>query len=119
MRLRSILKFNPLILLRAGLLIVILLVGCAPASAPEPVQPEAPAPVENVPTAAPLPTATAIQPETIPTDLPATEVPPTEAPTEVPQVVATSRGPDLEATDPTTVSLNSGELQFVEFFRFT
>jgi hypothetical protein len=33
--------------------------------------------------------------------------------------VATSRGPNLEATDPTTVSLASGGLQFVEFFRFT
>jgi hypothetical protein len=32
---------------------------------------------------------------------------------------ATSRGPDLHATDPTTVSLASGGLQFVEFFRFT
>jgi hypothetical protein len=35
------------------------------------------------------------------------------------QVVATSRGPELEATDPTTVSLASGQLQLVEFFRFT
>ena len=35
------------------------------------------------------------------------------------QAVATSRGPDLEATDPATVSLASGGLQFVEFFRFT
>jgi hypothetical protein len=33
--------------------------------------------------------------------------------------VATSRGPELHATDPTTVSLASGGLQFVEFFRFT
>jgi hypothetical protein len=32
---------------------------------------------------------------------------------------ATSRGPDLEATDPTTVNLASGQLQLVEFFRFT
>ena len=35
------------------------------------------------------------------------------------QPVATSRGPDLEATDPTTVRLASGGLQLVEFFRFT
>lgn len=35
------------------------------------------------------------------------------------QAVATSRGPNLEATDPTTVSLASGGVQFVEFFRFT
>jgi hypothetical protein len=33
--------------------------------------------------------------------------------------VATSRGPDLEATDPAKVSLASGSLHFVEFFRFT
>ena len=35
------------------------------------------------------------------------------------QTAATSRGPELHATDPTTVSLASGQLQFVEFFRFT
>lgn len=34
-------------------------------------------------------------------------------------VAATSRGQNLEATDPTTVRLDSGELQLVEFFRFT
>ncbi len=41
---------------------------------------------------------------------------PLEAPV---QAVATSRGDNLEATDPTTVSLASGQLQLVEFFRFT
>ncbi|MBI5962779.1 MAG: hypothetical protein HY863_04840 [Chloroflexi bacterium] len=40
-----------------------------------------------------------------------------EAPTVV--AVATSRGPSLEATDPATVNLASGQLQLVEFFRFT
>lgn len=119
MKLSSISTISPSALLRASLLTVILLVGCVPASAPDPTQTEAPAPVENIPSVAPLPTATAIQPEATPTEVAATENLPTEAPTEVPQVVATSRGPDLEATDPTTVSLNSGELQFVEFFRFT
>jgi len=45
---------------------------------------------------------------------------PTEpTPTSSVQAVATSRGPDLEATDPSTVSLASGGLQLVEFFRFT
>ncbi|HLO31956.1 MAG TPA: hypothetical protein VK249_22595 [Anaerolineales bacterium] len=34
------------------------------------------------------------------------------------QAVATSRGPHLEATDPKTVSMASGGLQFVEFFEF-
>lgn len=33
--------------------------------------------------------------------------------------VATSRGPDLHATDPSTVTLATGGLHFVEFFRFT
>ena len=44
---------------------------------------------------------------------------PTEASAPTPLPVATSRGPELEATDPTTVSLASGQVQFVEFFRFT
>lgn len=35
------------------------------------------------------------------------------------QPVPTSRGPKLEATDPATVSLASGQLQLIEFFRFT
>jgi len=33
--------------------------------------------------------------------------------------MATSRGPGLHATDPATVSLASGGLQLIEFFRFT
>jgi type IV secretory pathway VirB10-like protein len=47
---------------------------------------------------------------------------PKEVPTpteEVPPPVPTSRGPDLEATDPSLVALASGNLQLVEFFRFT
>ncbi len=43
----------------------------------------------------------------------------TATPAPTVQAVATSRGPNLEATDPTTVSLASGGVQFVEFFRFT
>ena len=43
----------------------------------------------------------------------------TEALPATPFPVATSRGPNLEATDPTTVSLASGQIQFIEFFRFT
>jgi hypothetical protein len=35
------------------------------------------------------------------------------------QAMATSRGPNLEAIDPTTVQLASGGVQFIEFFRFT
>ncbi|MBL8101624.1 MAG: hypothetical protein JNM02_03765 [Anaerolineales bacterium] len=57
--------------------------------------------------------------------LPATAAPEATAPAATTassvdvQAVATSRGPDLEATDPTTVSLASGQLHLVEFFRFT
>ncbi len=32
--------------------------------------------------------------------------------------VVTSRGPHLEATDPKTVNMASGGLQFIEFFEF-
>lgn len=56
--------------------------------------------------------------------IPATAAPESTAPAPIAssvdvQAVATSRGPDLEATDPTTVSLASGQLHLVEFFRFT
>ena len=114
MKLRSILT--------VGLLAVVLLIGCTPAAVPEPTQPEAvtqPAPMEEEPTHPPAPTATVAQLEAALTETPPEQASPTEAPTEVPQAVATSRGPNLEATDPTAVSLASGELQLVEFFRFT
>ena len=39
-------------------------------------------------------------------------------PPPTPQLIATSRGPNLEATDPTTVRMDSGGLQLVEFFEF-
>jgi len=55
------------------------------------------------------PTATQGSTESLPSATPPVDV----------QPVATSRGPELHATDPTTVSLASGQIQFVEFFRFT
>jgi len=119
MRLRSILPFKPATLLpprglrRMSLLAVMILVGCAQAATPETIQTEMPAQVES------KPTATIAQPGATSTDVNSVEILPTESPAVVPQAVATSRGPNLEATDPTTVSLNSGDLQFVEFFRFT
>jgi hypothetical protein len=88
--------------------LILLLAACAPqseASEPPPVATELP--VEA------LPSATLAAP----TLEPATQGAPTEESAALP--VATSRGPDLHATDPTTVSLASGGLQFVEFFRFT
>lgn len=88
-------------------LVTALLAACG--SAPTATNPP---PATQPPTAV-VPTMTLAAP----TLAPATESVPNEEPTAVP--VATSRGPDLHATDPTTVSLASGGLQFVEFFRFT
>jgi len=51
--------------------------------------------------------------EPVLTDSPPTDLPPTPIP------VPTSRGPNLEATNPSTVALASGNLHLVEFFRFT
>ena len=85
-----------------GLVAVLLTVSCAPAVTSPPAVPS----VEAVPaTDAPTPAATV----SAPTQTVEVEV----------QAVATSRGPNLEATDPATVSLASGQLQLVEFFRFT
>jgi hypothetical protein len=91
-------------------LLAVLLASCAPVALTE--LPAAPVVVE--------PSATPFAPVE-PTLEVATEI--VAAPTEVlaptPLPVATSRGPDLHATDPTTISLASGGIQFVEFFRFT
>ena len=96
-----------LLRLRVSLsLVAVLLAACAPAATPTEL-----AAATQPPTAA-APTVTLAAP----TLEPATQSAPSEA-TALP--VATSRGPDLEATDPTTVSLASGGLQFIEFFRFT
>lgn len=89
-------------------LLLLLVVSCAPQA----TQPAA------VPPVAALPSATPVQPIEIQGE--ATQPPPVvEAPTLAPPPIATSRGPDLHATDPTTVSLASGQYQLVEFFRFT
>lgn len=97
-------------LLPSLVLIAVLLAACAPAAIPS--QP----PAESVilaPTATPFPS-----------EAPALEAPTqdpgvAQSPTPTPLPAATSRGPDLHATDPTTVSLASGQYQLVEFFRFT
>ena len=90
-----------------GLVAVLLTVSCAPAATAPPATAEVviPATAAPAPADTPAPAATAALPA------------PTQ-PVEV-QAVATSRGPNLEATDPATVSLASGQLQLVEFFRFT
>ena len=85
------------------------LAACAPAVSNTPASTEVPA---TQPSPAVQPTLTPAAPTLEPATQPAAE-----APTAV--ILATSRGPELHATDPTTVSLASGGLQFVEFFRFT
>jgi len=94
-----------------GLLAVIMLVGCAPAETAMPTQPAPQG--TDLPA---LPTSTPVEVQVQPAQ---TEAPAENSPAEVPQAVATSRGPNLEATDPSTVNLASGDLQLVEFFRFT
>ncbi len=85
------------------ILVTALLVACAPKA----TQPPAPLSA-NPPQAATQAPESAVQPQT------------TEAPAEtIPVAVVTSRGDKLEATDPATVSLASGGVQLVEFFRFT
>jgi hypothetical protein len=89
-------------------LIVMLLAACAPAASAT----DLPAIGTEPPAVAPSTTTLAA-----PTLEAATQAVPSEEATAL--SIATSRGPDLHATDPTTVSLASGGLQFVEFFRFT
>ena len=87
-------RFFPRLILPA-----VLLAACAPGAAST-----------NPPAVTQPPTVAATPLETVPQPAPseATALP-----------IATSRGPDLHATDPTTVNLASGGLQFVEFIRFT
>jgi hypothetical protein len=91
----------------------VLMAACAPAetqtSSPEAVSATL---AITVPTATPVVdlTVTRVETESLNSATP--------APTAIAQAVATSRGPNLEATDPTTVSMASGGLQFVEFFEF-
>ena len=81
-------------------LAAVLLASCAPKAA------QPPAPVNAAP---PQAAATQVPGNTSPAQ--ATEV--------LVQAAPTSRGDKLEATDPATVNLASGDLQLVEFFRFT
>ena len=106
MKTRLLPSLIPSILLRTSLLAV-LLAACAPATARTP----AAGPIVVEPSATPL-----VEP-VMSTLAAATQTLVADAPTALP--VATSRGSALEATDPSTVSLASGELHFVEFFRFT
>jgi hypothetical protein len=89
----------------------VILAACAPASRPAGTD------AVETPTEPPAVVAATETPGLVseaPTQAALTEEP---AATALP--VATSRGPDLHASDPGLVSLASGGLQFVEFFRFT
>jgi predicted RNA-binding protein with PIN domain len=92
---------------RLGLLVVFL-AACAPTTSTAiPAQPVTVMYTETLPAAAST-SDTSLQETAAPTQaLAATQLP-----------IATSRGPNLEATDPKTVSMASGGLQFVEFFEF-
>lgn len=97
------------LLLTFGLLAVLLASACAPAATSSPA-----AVVDASATPASPPTDAVVVPNL--TVQPEATLVPTEA---VILPVATSRGPDLHATDPASVALASGGLQLVEFFRFT
>jgi len=91
-----------------GLVAVLTITACASSVASTPPAPVADSPQGETqlaePTNLPVPQATTGAAATQPA---------------VVQAVATSRGPKLEATDPSTVNLASGQLQLVEIFRFT
>jgi hypothetical protein len=89
-----------------GLVAALLAVSCAPSNPTETAPPEVSNPAQPAATE-----ALAL------TDAPAAQ---TEAPTTVEDLPPfTPHGNDLVATDPATVTLASGGLQLVEFFRFT
>ena len=96
--------------LSLSLLTVLLAAACAPAvtSSPAAVVDASATPVSQQ--------DVTVTSEVTVTSAPEATLAPTEA---VVLPVATSRGPELHATDPATVSLASGGLQLVEFFRFT
>jgi hypothetical protein len=88
-----------------GPVVLFLTASCAPAPTTStvnviPTAPSAPQPTETVNSSASQTTSIPIQDMEV-------------------QAIATSRGPNLEATNPAIVELASGQLQLVEFFRFT
>ena len=98
-------------LLPSLILFAVFAASCAPAAATVPPEPTAVQPTATFPPS--VPALDQGQP------LPGVTETPTQAPVPTALPAATSRGPELHATDPSTVSLASGQLQLVEFFRFT
>ena len=104
-------KIHPFFTL--NLVVFLLLSACTPAVTESAPQPSVTVTVEaSITPVVDVPSATLVGTEQPLADSTATPLVDT-------QPVATSRGPDLHATDPTTVSLAAGQLHFVEFFRFT
>lgn len=104
---------NRSILLTLGLLGVLILSACTPTtSAPLPAETVASQPTTQEPVA----------PEPAPSEV--SDVVPTTAPAETEplaeEVIAqpTSRGDNLQATDPIIVNIANGEPQLIEFFAF-
>ena len=93
--------------LRLVLFALLLASACAPATA----EPAVPVEISNTP----------LMEVSLSTQEESGEPAPVLTPTPPVDVLpaATSRGPELHATDPTTVTLAAGQLHFVEFFRFT
>jgi hypothetical protein len=89
-------------------LLTVLFAACAPNVASTP----AAQPVVIQPSATLPPATPTLESPARPTTRPTQDLAPTPYP------IATSRGPHLEATDPKTVTMASGNLQFVEFFEF-
>jgi hypothetical protein len=93
------------------IVVAVLLAACTPAETQTtPPQPASATPAITVPTETPVIDlrVTRAESESLNSATPAPTI----------QAIATSRGPNLEATDPQTVSTASGGLQFVEFFEF-
>jgi hypothetical protein len=101
---------KPQAILPGLVLFAVLLSACAPSGNQTQSAPEA---VILQPTATFPPKVPTLDQSSQPTTGPTQDLAPTPLP------VATSRGNALEATDPATVSLASGQFHFVEFFRFT
>lgn len=96
-----------------GLAALLALGGCA---SPEPTSaPQAPT-ATSAPQQATEP-QTVTEPE-VASSSSSTAAMPEVAPSPTPQVVVTPRGDELEATDPTTVSLGAGQPVLLEFFAF-
>ena len=96
-------------------LLAVLLAACAPATSTDPPAQS----VTSVPSVTPV--LNSADRTALPVAMTGTAIPelPSATPFSEAQPVATSRGPELHATDPAAVSLASGKLQLVEFFRFT